>query len=69
MSKQRMKLLVKNDILPPVIFLMILSSVWIMLMEKKTSSRKKGSTRSKETLEIVHTDICGIFSHANYRGT
>lgn len=26
-----------------------------------TSSRKLGSTRSKELLEIIHTDVCGPF--------
>ncbi|RDY13611.1 hypothetical protein CR513_01439, partial [Mucuna pruriens] len=46
-SRERMKNLVKNEILP--------------YLGKQTKHTKKGATRSTQLLEIVHTDTCGSF--------
>ncbi|KAM2033523.1 hypothetical protein FF1_015515 [Malus domestica] len=59
-SKPRMELLIKSEILPPLNF-----NDFELCIEcikgKMTNSRKEGSTRSKQLLEIIHIDICGPF--------
>ncbi|KAM1443641.1 hypothetical protein ACFX2I_039895 [Malus domestica] len=66
-SKQRMELLVKNDILPPLNF-----NDFDFCIEcvkgKMVNKRKEGSTRSKQLLEIIHTDICGPFPTQTIEG-
>ncbi|XP_071713950.1 uncharacterized protein [Rutidosis leptorrhynchoides] len=59
-SKDRMQRLTKEGILPTLDF-----SNYNQCIEcvkgKFVKTNKKGSTRSKELLEIIHTDICGPF--------
>ncbi|KAM1263710.1 hypothetical protein ACFX2G_029301 [Malus domestica] len=66
-SKQRMELLVKNDILPSLNFNDFDFCV-DCIKGKMTNSRKEGSTRSKQVLEIIHTDICGPFPTPTIEG-
>ena len=66
-SKQRMELLVKNEILPPLNFNDFDFCV-DCIKEKMTNTRKEGSTRSKQPLEIIHTDICGPFPTQTLEG-
>lgn len=59
-SKERLQLLIKENILPNLDF-----SDFDVCVEcikgKLTNIRKKGSIRSQELLEIIHIDICGPF--------
>ena len=59
-SKERIQSLVKCDILPSLNFNDF--DVCIdCLKGKMTKHQKKGATRSSGLLEIIHTDICGLF--------
>ncbi|CAL8132317.1 unnamed protein product [Prunus armeniaca] len=59
-STKRMQYLVKEQILPPLDFSDFEESIEC-IKGKMTNSRKLGSTRSQNLLEIIHTDICGPF--------
>ena len=59
-SKDRMERLMKENILPKLNF-SDFSNCIDCIKGKMTSTRKLGSTRSKELLEIIHTDVCGPF--------
>lgn len=59
-SKDRMERLMKENILPKLNF-SDFSNCIDCIKGKMTSSRKLGSTRSKELPEIIHTDVCGPF--------
>ncbi|GAB2297497.1 hypothetical protein Dimus_038475 [Dionaea muscipula] len=59
-SKERLKNLIKQEILPPLDFDDFVNCV-DCLKGKMTNSRKFSSNRSKVLLELVHTDICGPF--------
>ncbi|CAL8120945.1 unnamed protein product [Prunus armeniaca] len=59
-SKDRIQRLVKEQILPSVDFSDL--DVYVNCIKGKlTKARKKGSNRSGQLLEIIHTDICGPF--------
>lgn len=58
--KPRMELLVKNHILHPLNFNDFEFCV-DCVKGKLVNKRKEGSTRSKQLLEIIYTDICGLF--------
>ena len=61
-SKERLKILVKQNILPVLDFSDF--DVCIECLKGKTTNhRKKGSVRSQELLELIHTDICRPFPH------
>lgn len=66
-SKERLKILVNETILPSLDF-----SDFDVCVEclkgKTTKSRKTGSVRSQELLELIHTDICGHFPHKTLCG-
>ncbi|CAL2237495.1 unnamed protein product [Prunus armeniaca] len=62
-----MKILVKEQVLPPLIF----SDDEICIecvKEKLTKTKKKGATRNSDLLEIIHTDFCGSFPHQTIDG-
>ncbi|WVZ13110.1 hypothetical protein V8G54_017640 [Vigna mungo] len=59
-SKERMKRLVKNEILPDLDFTDLNVRV-DCIKGKQTKHTKKGATRSTQLLEIIHTDICDPF--------
>lgn len=59
-SQERMKQLVKNEILPDLDFTDLNVCV-DCIKGKQTKHTKKGATRSTQLLEIIHTDICGPF--------
>jgi len=59
-SKERLKRLVKNEILPNLDFTDLNVCV-DCIKGKQTKHTKKGATRSNQLLEIIHTDICGPF--------
>lgn len=60
-------MLVKDGILPNLDF-SDLDSCVDCIKGKLTNSRKKGSTRSTELLELIHTDICGPFKNQTICG-
>ncbi|KAM1649269.1 hypothetical protein ACFX14_010564 [Malus domestica] len=66
-SRSRMELLVKNQILPPLNFNDFEFCI-DCVKGKLTNKRKEGSTRSKQLLEIIHTDICGPFPTQTIEG-
>lgn len=57
-SKDRINRLIKDDILPPLDSSDFEECV-DCIRGKFTRKNRKGSTRSRELLEIIHTDICG----------
>ncbi|CAL2263011.1 unnamed protein product [Prunus armeniaca] len=59
-SKKRMQRLIQEGILPSLNFADFTECVEC-IKGKMTNSRKLGSTRSQQLLEIIHTDICGPF--------
>jgi len=59
-SKERRQRLVKNEILPDLDFTDLNVCV-DCIKGKQTKHTKKGVTRSTQLLEIIHTDICGLF--------
>jgi len=59
-SKERLKRLVKNEILPNLNFI-DLDICLDCIKGKKVKHTKKGATRSTYLLEIIHTDICRPF--------
>ena len=62
-----MKRLVKDGVLPILDFTDFNVCV-DCIKGKKTKHKKKGATRSKELLEIIHTDICGPFDVPYFSG-
>ena len=58
--KERMQRLVKNEILLDLDFTYLNVCV-DCIKGKQTKYTKKGTTRSIQLLEIIHTDICGLF--------
>ena len=67
-SKERMMRLVKNEILPQLDF-----GDWDVCVDcikgKQTKHISKNSTiRSNELLELIHTDICGLFDIPSWSG-
>jgi len=59
-SKKRIQILIKNEILPNLDFTDL--NVYVDCIKgKKNTHTKKGATRSTQLLEIKHTDICGSF--------
>ncbi|CAL2256877.1 unnamed protein product [Prunus armeniaca] len=61
-SKERMKILVKEQIMPSLTF----GDDGICIecdKGKLTKTKKKGATRNSDLLQIIHTDICGPFPH------
>ena len=66
-SKERLKLLVKNNILNELDFSDLHDCVECF-KGKMTNKRKKTAVRSKELLELIHTDICGPFKHQTICG-
>ena len=74
-TRDRMERLTKNGILDSLdfsYFQSILDSLGFSYFQtcvdcvkgKITKGRKKGATRNKGLLEIIHTDICGPFTPA-----
>ena len=59
-SKEKMQRLVKNEILPNLDFTDLNVCV-DCIKGKQIKHTKKGATRSTQLLEIIHTDICGLF--------
>ena len=59
-SKERMKRLIKNEILYDLYFTDLNICV-DCIKGKQTKHTKKRATRSTQLLEIMHTDICGPF--------
>lgn len=57
-SKERVERLIRDDILPSLTFIGLGTCVDCM-RGKFTKTNKKGSTRSSDLLEIIHTDISG----------
>ena len=57
-SKGRMERLIKEEILPPLVFSDSEQCI-DCIKGKFTKTIKKGATRSTGLLEIIHTDICG----------
>ena len=66
-SKERLQRLVKNVILPNLEFTDFVLCV-DCIKGKQTKHNKKGSTRSNQLLEIIHTDICGPFDVPYFNG-
>ena len=60
-SKERIKRLVNDNILPNLDFTDLNICV-DCIKGKQTKHTKKGATRSTQLLEIIHTDICGPFN-------
>ena len=60
-NKQRLEILVKEQMLPTLDFNDMQNCIdcW---KGKLTNTRKIGSTRSLNLLEVVHSDVCGPFS-------
>ena len=65
-SKERLRELVKNEILPNLDFTDLGLCV-DCIKGKQTKHTKKGATRSTQLLEIIHTDICGPFDVPFFR--
>ena len=63
-SRERMEILIKNEILPYLDFTDLNICVGC-IKGKQTKHTKKGATRSTQ-LEIVHTDICGPFDVSSF---
>jgi len=59
-SKEMMERLVKNEILPNLDFTDLNVCV-DYIKGKQRKHIKKGVTRSTQLLEIIHTDVCGLF--------
>jgi len=59
-SKERMQRLVKNEILSDLDFT-DLNVCMDCIKGKQTKHTKKGATRGTHVLEIIHTNICGLF--------
>ena len=59
-SQERMTRLVKDEVLPNLDFSDFEKCIEC-IKGKTTKGNKKGSTRSTELLELIHTDICGPF--------
>ena len=59
-SRERIKRLIKNEILPGLDFTDLNICV-NCIKEKQTKYTKKWATRSTQLLEIMHTNICGPF--------
>jgi hypothetical protein len=57
-SKERIERLIKDDALPNLDFTIFETCV-DCVRGKLTKTKRKGSTRSKDLLEITHTDISG----------
>ena len=66
-SRGRIEILVKNEILPPLEFLDLEQCIDCIKV-KYAKQIKKGANRSTGTLEIIHTDICGPFSMKSVDG-
>ncbi|XP_075080360.1 uncharacterized protein LOC107807206 [Nicotiana tabacum] len=66
-SKERLEILVKNEILPNLncTDLTLCSDC---IKGKQTKHSKTGATRSIQLLEIIHTDICGPFDVPSFGG-
>ena len=62
-TRDRMERLTKNGILDSLGFSYFQTCV-DCVKGKITKGRKKGATRNKGLLEIIHTDICGPFTPA-----
>jgi hypothetical protein len=60
-SRERIENLVKNDILPPL-ELSDIEQCIDCIKENFVKQIKKGANQSTSILEIIHTDICGLFS-------
>ena len=60
-SKERLKLLVKQGILPELDFSDFMDCIECV-KGKFTKQPKKGATRSTGLLQLIHTDICGPFA-------
>ncbi|CAL8167883.1 unnamed protein product [Prunus armeniaca] len=61
-SKERMKILVKEQVLSPLTFSD--DEICIECVKGKlTKTKKKCATRSADLLEIIHTDLCEPFPH------
>jgi hypothetical protein len=66
-SRGRIKILVKNDILPPLEF-SDLEQCRECIKGKYTKKIKKDAKRSTGILQIIHTDICGPFPMKSVEG-
>ena len=66
-SKERLKILVKNNILNELDF-SDLNDCVECFKGKMTNKRKKTAVRSQNLLELIHTDICGPFKHQTICG-
>ncbi|KAI5319090.1 hypothetical protein L3X38_038798 [Prunus dulcis] len=67
-SKERMNLLSKESILPPLNHHEQDKICIECAKGKLTNLRKKGAIRSEKLLEIIHTDICGPFPADTHDG-
>jgi len=65
-SRERMKILIKNEILYDLDFTDLNICV-DYIKRKQTKHTKKGATRSTQLLEIVHTSICGPFNVNSFK--
>ena len=64
-SRERMERLIKNEILPYLDF-MDLNICVGCIKGKQAKHTKKGTTRSTQLLEIMHTDIYGPFDVSSF---
>ncbi|KAH9735468.1 Integrase catalytic domain-containing protein [Citrus sinensis] len=62
-SKQRMEMLIKDDILHNLDFSYFGTCVDCIKGKLTTKTRKERTRRSQQVLELVYTDICGPFTH------
>ena len=66
-SSERMKRLVKDQVLPSLNFSDLTKCV-DCIKGKQTKHTKKGATRSTQLLKIIHTDICRPFDVPTFGG-
>ena len=66
-SKDRLKTLVKNKMLPELDF-SDLNECVECYKGKMTNLNRKGAYRASELLELIHTDICGPINHKTICG-
>ncbi|KAL0551495.1 hypothetical protein IC582_010583 [Cucumis melo] len=67
-SKERIKRLIKNEILPDLDFTDLGICVDCIKGKQTKHTVNKEATRSSQLLEIIHTDICGPFDVPSFGG-
>ena len=67
-SKERIKRLIKNEILPQLDFSDLDVCIDCIKGKQTKHTLKKPATRSTQLLELIHTDICGPFDAPSWSG-